>query len=52
MCFESFWCVDFVNFKNNFLKLKKYYFDTFQNKKHFKKQPQPHSRIGNSLANM
>jgi len=25
--------------------LKKYYFDVFGTKKHFKKQPQPHSQI-------
>jgi len=26
--------------------LKKYYFDTFLNKKHFQKQPQPHFKTG------
>jgi hypothetical protein len=30
---------------------KKYYFDTFTRKKHFEKQPQPHSQIRFSLKN-
>ena len=30
--------------KNNFKKIKKYHFDTFQHEKHFEKQLQPHSQ--------
>ena len=39
--FKSFWCADF---KNNFLKNKKNYFNAFRYKKHFEKQPQPFSQ--------
>jgi hypothetical protein len=39
--FSFFLC---VNIKNNFLKKKNYYFDTFPSKKYFKKQPQPYSK--------
>jgi hypothetical protein len=35
-----------VDLKNNFKKIKKYYFDTFQHEKHFEKQSQPHSQAG------
>jgi len=41
MFFLSFWYADI---KNIFFKNKKYYFDTFSNKKHFEKQPLPHSQ--------
>jgi hypothetical protein len=33
--FKLFWCVDI---RNNFLKIKKYYFNIFFNKKYFKNQ--------------
>jgi hypothetical protein len=38
--FKSFW---YVGIKNNFVKIKKYYFNIFIKKKHFKKQPLQHS---------
>ena len=38
--FILFCCADF---KNNFLKIKKYYFDIFRYDKHFEKLPQLHS---------
>jgi hypothetical protein len=33
--FRLFWCVDV---KNNFFKIKKYYFNVFWNEKYFEKQ--------------
>jgi len=39
ICFGSFWC---ANLKNDFKKIKKYHFDTFQYEKYFEKQPQSH----------